>query len=206
MAKLYFVRHGFTKNNARMAFNGSQSNHDLLPEGKQQAKQLGTYLKETCFASVYASPQIRALETAELIVGENHSSEKRIIQEPLLKEIDFGQWDGVPIVQKEQEEQFKNLKFFPHQYDPTAFGGESYPEVIQRGTAFLKKLELDREENYLIVSHGVTLMTLLQTMKKKALHQIRENGVLDNASLSVMETEDGKDFQELLWNFTDYQK
>lgn len=204
MTKLYFVRHGFTENNAKVAFNGSQSNHGLLPEGRQQATRLGDYLKETSFAKVYASPQIRALETAELIIAKNECSEKKIIQDKRLKEIDFGQWDGVPVSQKMEEEQYKNYKLFPHKYDPRAFNGETYAAVVQRGKQFINQLEFSPNENLLIVSHGVLLMSLLKILTNKKISQIREDGLLDNASLSILETENGNEFQQLLWNFTNY--
>ncbi len=205
MIKLYFVRHGFTNNNALHAFNGSRSDHGLLPEGRAQATQLGGYLKDTNFLQAYASPLQRAVETAELILQENHQPPK-LMTNSLLKELDFGEWDGLPIAAKQNHPQFKNLKEYPEKYDPSEFFGESYPELIARGQKFMQQLDYTQAGNYLIVGHGAMLVTLLQTLSQKALHQVREEGILDNASLSIFTTIDGATFERRLWNFTLYDQ
>lgn len=204
MTKLYFVRHGLTANNAIHAFNGSYSNHGLLPEGQQQASELGQFLREVHFEKTYVSPQKRAIETAQYILKENQFSVNRLIEEEKLKEINFGDWDGVSIDSKEGHPQLRNLRHHPEQYNPSEFQGESYPSLIQRGTSFIQQLDYTTNANYLIVSHGVTLTTLLQTLKGKAIAQIREDGLLDNTSLSILETKNGKSFQEKCWNYIAY--
>lgn len=204
MTKLYFVRHGLTANNAKHAFNGSYSDHGLLPEGQQQASELGKFLQETHFEKTYVSPQKRAIETAQFILKENQLSSKELVTDTRLKEINFGQWDGVSIDSKEGHPQLHNLRHYPEQYDPSEFAGESYPKLIQRGTSFIQQLDYTANTNYLIVSHGVTLTTLLQVLKGKELAKIREDGLLANTSLSVLETTDGQQFQEKLWNYITY--
>ena len=202
MTKLYFVRHGLTTNNVKNAFNGSHSNPELLPEGREQARRLGQHLAQIPFTKAYVSPQIRAVETAQLVLGENQQAQPRLDQHELLREIDFGEWDGVPIALKEQDEQYINLKQYPHLYDPSSFGGESFTELVQRGQAFIQSLDFTTNESILVVGHGVTLMTILQTLDNKEIHQLRDKGLLSNASLSVVETADGKQFKQTLWNFT----
>jgi broad specificity phosphatase PhoE len=48
------------------------------------------------------------------------------------------------------------------------------------------------------------LTTLLQTLKGKTIAQVREDGLLDNTSLSILETNNGKSFQEKCWNYIAY--
>jgi len=202
MTRLYFVRHGLTTNNLKNAFNGSHSNPELLPEGREQARRLGQHLAEIPFTKAYVSPQLRAVETAQLILAENKHPQPTFIQDDRLKEIDFGQWDGVAIASKEQDEQYLNLKQYPHLYDPSSFGGESYYDLKKRGEQFIASLDYTTDEDVLVVAHGVTLITILQTLANKEIHQIRENGLLSNASVSIVETTNGQTFNQLVWNQT----
>lgn len=199
MARLYFVRHGLTKNNTLHRFNGSHANASLLPEGRIQATRLGEVLAETPFTGVYTSPQLRALETAEEIIKVNANWQGEIIQDSLLKEIDFGEWDGELLEDKWNHPQLKNLQYYPEKYDPSEFHGESYLALIDRGKQFLTGLAYGKEENHLIVAHGVLLTTLGQILQQKEISRIREDGLLANASLTTFET-DGENFELLAWN------
>lgn len=200
MTKLYFVRHGLTVNNTKHVFNGANANPELLPTGREQARKVGAYLQQIPFTAAYASPQIRALETAELILNENQYPTPSIQQDPLLKEIDFGAWDEVSIDQLANHPELENLRHHPEKYNPSEFGGESYAAVISRGQQFMESLPYE-EGHYLIVGHGVTLTTLLQTLRQKEIAQIREDGLLDNTSITTFETVDGQSFELIDWNY-----
>ena len=204
MTKLYFVRHGLTDNNKAHRFNGRRSDPSLLSEGKKQAEELGNYLSEKKFSRLYVSPANRALETMEIILGVNQFTLANIEKCSLLREIDFGIWDGTPVETKKDHVQFKNLMKAPDKYDPKKFEGENYFELLKRGQTFIQSLDYDNNEQYLIVGHGVMLTSLLQYLNGKEIHQFREQGLLANASLSIFDSGDGEKFNQNLWNFTDY--
>ncbi|WP_265460189.1 histidine phosphatase family protein [Enterococcus sp. HY326] len=203
MAELYFVRHGLTINNHEGRFNGSQSNPPLLPEGVAQARLLGEYLAKETFAKAYVSPLQRAQETLNnILLPQTDKPAIEVVDD--LQEINFGDWDGLRIDEKQQEPEFHNLLHVPEKYNPTAFHGESFFDLAKRVKRFSDSLAYNNDEKYLIVAHGVTLMTLMQLLKGKTVADVREAGLLGNTSLSIFESNDGIEFQEKLWNFTDY--
>lgn len=204
MTKLYFVRHGITKNNQLHTFNGGRSNPGLLPEGVEQARKLGNWLKKEAFSAIYVSPQKRALKTMEIIINESDFGHPLIFHDDLLKEIDFGEWDGMPVEKKRGHIQLDHLLHSPDEYDPNEFKGENYYDLVERGKKFLDKLTYTNEGSYLVVGHGVMLTSLVQIMNNRKISTIRDSGLLDNASVSIFETADGKSFYRSLWNYTDY--
>lgn len=204
LTKLYFVRHGLTDNNKFRRFNGGGIESDLLDEGREQASKLGNYLKATSFHEIFVSPQRRAHQT---LLGILECRESRFVpykRTDLLKEIGFGEWEGQLISDKKSHNQLVNLTTYPEKYDPEEFGGENYGELLDRGFQFLAGLDYPVEKNYLIVGHGVMLTSLLSILKGKELYQVRDEGLLDNTSLTIFESKDGKTFNNIIWNFTKY--
>ncbi len=65
--KLYLVRHGEVLHNVLKQYN--TADEDLTEKGVEQAKKLREVLNGQKFDAVYSSPLIRALHTAEIIVG-----------------------------------------------------------------------------------------------------------------------------------------
>lgn len=203
MAKLYFVRHALSEDNVKAVFSGSKSDPHLTTAGREQAMAVGAYLTEVTFTNAFVSPQKRALETLELILA----AQKQPIEfevTPKLKEISFGEWDGVEIATKKDHPQRNNLRNNPQYYDPSEFSGESYEELIIRGMEFLQTLTYTSDATYLIVSHGVFLTSLLQILRGRELPQVRQEGLIENASVTVFET-DGMHFECQKWNQTVYK-
>ena len=62
--KLYFVRHGRTLWNLEGRFQGASGDSPLLPESIDILKQLGQYLKEIHFDTIYSSDLPRAVKSA----------------------------------------------------------------------------------------------------------------------------------------------
>lgn len=204
MATLYFVRHGVTKNNKIYCFNGSGSDPELLDEGKQQAARLGMWLSQVSFSAVYVSPATRAKQTAHEILHSNTFKRDEVQLDQRLKEISFGSWDGDLVERHEDHPEFKNYLNAPDRYDPASFGGESYQEVLDRGQTFIEQLDLAKEANILIVGHGVMLTTLLRSIVGTPLAQIRDEKLLDNASLTILSGQKVDDLTTEKWNFTAY--
>ena len=68
--KLYFVRHGRTLWNLEGRFQGAGGDSPLLPESIDILKQLGQYLKEIPFDTIYSSDLPRAVKSAEIIQSQ----------------------------------------------------------------------------------------------------------------------------------------
>lgn len=184
----YFVRHGKTEINAAGRFNGGSVDSPLIPEGVQATKKIGDYLKEVSFDVALSSPQMRAQTTAKLILQENLQPPKLTIVEDL-RELRIGDWDGELISEiKEQfPEQFHLYREAPDRFDAQLFHGESYAELITRSKRVLEEtVKAYPDERVLVVSHGILLMALLNTLKGVPLAKIREGGIVDNSSLTIL--------------------
>ena len=71
--KLYFVRHGRTLWNLEGRFQGASGDSPLLPESIDVLQQLGQYLKEIPFDTIYSSDLPRAVKSAEIIQSQLQS-------------------------------------------------------------------------------------------------------------------------------------
>src|SRR5699024_8481112 len=131
--------------------------------------KVGEMLKEIQFAAFYASPLKRTHETMHYIIKENQQemkmSDLKIISN--LREMDFGSWEGKYVAEIKTEPEYQHLRHQPEKFDPSAFGGESYPALIARmKQAFCEICQNhSEEENILVVSHGVALTAFLKTLE-----------------------------------------
>jgi probable phosphoglycerate mutase len=203
--KLYFVRHGSTKINQAACFNGSRSDSPLTADGKQAAAALGEELQQIEFAHCYSSPQQRALTTAKLVMEQNTATvSPQLTIIPQLREMDLGQWDGTPVSQHQHEAVFFNYYHHPAQFAAEKIGAESYSALVRRGQLALKKIIFANQRqlataNLLVVSHGLLLTTLLKSLQKVPLDDFRQDGLIPTASVTIMQTFDGRNFETLKW-------
>ena len=188
--ELYLVRHGETAANQRKVFQG-WLDLPLNKTGQNQANWLSERLKNLQFSKIYYSPLIRAKETAELI-REKMKISVEMIAETALKEINFGQWEGMSSekIQESNPDKYQNWLADWQKY--TLPDGESCQEMYQRVSKWLSKtLKTDQlKEEFLIVTHeGVILQMicyLLEIGLEKCWHFRVEPG-----SLTIIKITDG---------------
>jgi probable phosphoglycerate mutase len=142
---LYLVRHGETE----WSRTGQHTGHSDIPltdGGRKQAKVLKSILSKTTFSAVFTSPLQRAYKTCQA-AGYNG------IEDPLLKEWDYGRYEG-----KTSDEiliQQPHWNLFEH----GAPGGENLTDVAKRAREFLAKLQ-SRQGPILIFSSGHILRVI----------------------------------------------
>lgn len=193
--KLYFIRHGQTEYNLEGKIQGGKIDSPLTEKGVAGAKQVGEKLKNISFTSLYTSPLHRTQETARYIIEDNPSinfSEVEIL--PNLSEMSFGKWEGRSVTELKELPEFYHLRNKPTEYNPTEFEGETYEEVQARMQQAFQQIisENQMESNVLVVSHGIALTTFLKNLMNIPLAKIREDGLLNNTSISIVEvTETG---------------
>jgi len=191
---LYIVRHGETEWNKRGIMQG-HLNSDLTNLGKNQAKKLSKSLSHINFEAVYTSTLSRAINTTQIILG---NKENKIIQSELIKEIDMGIWQGMEkqIVNKNYPEHIENFWKNPHKYDYNLIKGESYSALYNRVQIFLNSI-YDKFENgnILIVSHGVTIKAILNTILKKPIEEFWEGDFILNTSVSLIKMNSKENFE-----------
>ena len=148
--KLYVVRHGETDWNKEKRLQG---NHDipLNEAGRSQAEIAREALKAYDFDVVFASPLVRAAETAEII---NKDRGKPVFYDYRLRERNFGSCEG----KKRGEYDYTELWDYEKNFD---YGGEGIQTFFKRVWAFLDALKALRPaENVLVVCHGGTMRAI----------------------------------------------
>lgn len=205
--KLYFVRHGRTVWNLEGRFQGAGGDSPLLPESIDTLKKLGQYLKDISFDKIYSSDLLRAVKSAEIIQSQL-TNPCPLESVPDLREWHLGKLEGLKIatlnaIYPQQIQAFRtNLAKF----DTTMFEAESLYSTIQRTTQFIKSLKDSKTEQLLLVGHGANLTASIRTLLGYNEALLRKNGGLDNASLTILETDDFETFTLKTWNDTSYQK
>jgi probable phosphoglycerate mutase len=188
VTEFYFVRHGKTEINAEGRFNGGKVDSPLIASGVEATKRMAQHLKNVRFDRALSSPQMRAQTTAKIILAENDSPVELTVVEGL-REMRLGDWDGEKIdrITATYPEDLKNYRTRPDLFDAQKFHGETYEQLIARSTAVIHETaKAYPEEKLLVVSHGILLMALLNTLKGAPLAKIRESGIVDNSSLTRM--------------------
>lgn len=191
MLRIYFVRHGETIWNTLKIFQGRQDS-PLTEVGINQAEKLSEYIKDIHFDKIYSSPQSRAKKTAEILLGNRKLN---IIEIPELQEINMGNVEGIPRenFEKNFPEEYHNFWNNAIAYNPIAFNGESYQEVLDRVKVGLEKLiQENKKGTVLVVSHGVTLKAIFNIIKKHGIKEFSEQEVPQNTSTTIVEYSDGE--------------
>jgi len=147
MQTLYFIRHGETTDNT----SGRWGNYDtpLSDVGRSQATAAGRAAKTEGlhFDLIIASPQPRALETAELIAAELGYPKDAIDQMDTLVERRMGKLDNVLYDDFFTEGKvYKDLDDVP--------GVETVEAMQQRAAEALATIKAHPESAILVVSHG----------------------------------------------------
>ncbi|TWS94195.1 histidine phosphatase family protein [Streptococcus sp. sy018] len=203
--KIYFVRHGQTIWNRQGIFQGTSLNPSLLEDGKEDIIALGQHLRAIDFDAIFSSDLTRALETAQLINQENHQP-KSIEISPQLREWGLGNLEGKKISLM-QAIYPRQIYAFTHNlscFNNDIFDAESVYQVTQRIANFVTQLDPEKYDTVLIVGHGASLAAGIGHLLGYSTAQLRRHGRLDNASLTILESQDMVNFQLLSWNDTSH--
>ena len=168
---IYIIRHGKTELNRANALQG-QSDHPLNEEGIAQAREAGERFRAAgiAFDRVYSSPLIRAVQTAELAVGDGTAE---ILIDDRLIEMDYGPYEGMTL-ENPAPEVLEFFRDFVH--NPAPEGMEQLSSVTGRLGEFLEELraqilreageDADRniapEVNILISTHAIAMKGALE--------------------------------------------
>ena len=205
--KLYFVRHGRTVWNLEGRFQGASGDSPLLSESIDILKQLGQYLNEIHFDTIYSSDLPRAVKSAEIIQSQLQAP-CPLKSIPDLREWQLGKLEGLKIATLNAiyPQQIKAFRSNLAQFDTKMFEAESLYSTTQRTIQFIKSLKESPAERVLIVGHGANLTASLRTLLGYKEAHLRKDGGLSNASLTILETDDFETFTLERWNDTSYQR
>jgi broad specificity phosphatase PhoE len=180
------VRHGESEGNFAGSLQGSRLDTPLSPLGLRQAECLATRLAGEAIDAVWASPMVRARETAAAVaapLGLGVGLDRDLV------EFDWGVWSGRPFTgEVEKEVSDVRARWRAGETDLSPSGGESPARAAVRADRFLERLRGSGARSPLVVAHGRfnrILMTRLLGRELGRMDEIRQR----NGSLSVFEWE-----------------
>jgi isoleucyl-tRNA synthetase len=140
ITKIIFVRHGQAESNVKFISSSAKELYPLTELGKAQAKAAAEKLKSEHIDVVYASPIVRARQTAEAYLK---ISGKEMILDERLAEINSGNWEGKsqldPEIKKERDA-YKALSADERFITKRGETGESWADVEVRVKNFLDEV------------------------------------------------------------------
>lgn len=198
--RLILVRHGESQGNVDR--NITQKVPDnalhLTPKGRQEALSSGRRLKQLVgeeSVRFYVSPYVRAVETfnglAEAFGG---APGLRYIEEPQIREIEYGNFDrpDINLLHKEKSVFGPFFYRFPE--------GESIADVYDRASLFLESLYRQwhsrKEDNFVVVGHGVMLLVFLQRLLGFTVEEFFTLERLENCEIIVL-NKDQKNYYQV---------
>jgi len=184
MGRLFLVRHGETELNSSERYWG-RTDVALNADGLRQAERLRERLAGEKIDAIYSSHLKRAMVTAQTIASAH---QLEVVICPELREIDFGQLEGLTFNEINQLYPEIVRRWFEGSSQLVYPGGESLAELEERVRRFRSRLDKHSEkESILVVAHNGVLRTLIcqllgwETSKR---WQIR----LNLGSLTIVET------------------
>lgn len=199
MTTFIIVRHGFSAYNKERRFTG-QTDIPLDEVGVLQAQRNAEYvLANYHIDRVYSSDLDRAYKTALPVAQALGLS---ITTSDKLRELHLGEWEGRRIadIKKEQPEALAFYrKCIP---EACGVGGETKGQLRARVTAEFARIAAENEgKTVLVAAHGGTIRYLCCAWLGYPIEQIAEVPHIGNASLTVVDYENGKaDFRMIGYN------
>lgn len=156
--RLYLIRHGESDWNVQRRIQGNCSINGLSEVGRKQSELLGGRLAEMDFHSVFCSNVQRAVETAEIALGEDY----QITFLDNLREISFGSWEGKLIEHIKEEFPGKIERWFNEPTTVSIEGGEDLVDFSERVLDTFAGITGEADSgNVLVITHGGVICTYL---------------------------------------------
>lgn len=201
MGKLFIARHGETEWNKESRLQGWK-NAPLTEKGIKQAKALKSRLRDVDFDLVYSSPIGRTIKTANIILKDR---DIELVKDERIKEINMGKWEGrtTEEIKKKFPKVYEDFWKRPDEYEPIA--GESFYDVKERTTSFLEEiLEVNKDENILVVSHGCASKLMMSYFEERPLRKLWKPPELEEGCLNIVEL-DGENHEILEFGDTSFR-
>ncbi len=149
---VFLARHGETDYNAAKRFQGRLP-VALNAAGRAQAATLAQRAAAVGFLELWASPLVRALETAEIVAARIWLEPR---QDERLVETDCGEWTDLSFAQVERADPDGFAAFQRADPDFAFPGGESFKAQTERMLAALEEIGRGRRP-VLVLTHGMSI-------------------------------------------------
>ncbi|OZV12810.1 phosphoglycerate mutase [Tissierella sp. P1] len=196
MVKLFLIRHGQSEWNKLNMIQG-QKNTILTDLGKEQALSLGNRLINEDIDIIYTSDLSRAYTTAKIISDIIH---KPLVASELLREINFGPWEGLSIGEIQKKYYFEYSIWLKEPQSLNMKGAETLQILQKRVMKYINYIiDENKGKNIAVVSHGATLKALILGLLDIDISHYK-NISLKNVSLSIIEF---RDYNRVLTSLND---
>lgn len=131
--EIILIRHGTTAWNLEKRYLG-HSDIGLLPEAEQELSSLSEEFSNITCEALYCSDLLRCQQTLTHIASPQMGQAKL---DPRLREINFGQWEGLTYDQLKDNLQYRDWIDAPQEVTPP--GGEPWTAFAARMDSFLEE-------------------------------------------------------------------
>jgi broad specificity phosphatase PhoE len=188
---LYLLRHGESVANVERVFAARKVDPPLSDVGIQQATMQAESLKPIDFSAMYASPLLRARQTAQIV--SQHCPLEPILSNAL-QEVNVGILDG------EDQNDPRNwgayervVKKWERGLTHVGFpGGESLNDIGDRFKSFLNGLEGEQQKPILAIGHCLLFMAVIWLFCENHGSEL-EDGHMGRGHLSIISGSSGSD-------------
>lgn len=132
----------------------------LTPQGYEDSKIVASKIKDKNIEVIYTSPLLRTIQTTTIIM-DNLPVKPKVVIEPELIEMLFGEWEGLRKEEIEvgwpgELEERERIGRWNYRVP----SGESYRDVSERTAKWWDEKSRYLPQNSLLVSHNVVAMSL----------------------------------------------
>lgn len=181
--KIYLTRHGETEWNKMGKLQGWK-NSNLTEKGIEDANNLKDLISDVPFDLVYTSDLGRAVSTTEILTSDR--DKPKIVITERLRELSLGIWEGMTYddTKLNYPNEYHDYIYNPQLYKPEI--GEDYSDLMSRVNSVLDEIINSDAENVLIVTHGVTLMAIINAINNTPIENFWNEDVVHGASLTII--------------------
>ncbi len=181
--KLYLIRHGQTDWNVAGKIQGS-TDIPLNEMGKKQAACLAKGMEKRPVSRVFTSTLSRAYETAKAIGDSQNVPVYGLLE---LQEVNYGYWEGLTMEEIEQRYPKELQQWYLSPVEVAPPGGETQTQVYERCKAAIDHILEQGDGDVAVVSHGATVVFLLEYMLDGTGRDEEDDIIVGNASISTVE-------------------
>ena len=179
MTTVLLIRHGRSQANADGILAG-RSDSPLDEQGIEQARALGVRLTDVPLDVLVTSPQLRARQTADLVVAGRAQAQVH----DAFAECDYGDWSGSPLADLASEPTWDVVQWHPSAAEFPR--GESMASMSHRAVRGVRELVSQFPDGFVwIVTHGDIIKAIVGDALGLHLDHFQRITV-DTASVSVV--------------------
>ncbi|MCI9147223.1 MAG: histidine phosphatase family protein [Hungatella sp.] len=179
---LYLIRHGQTDWNVAGKIQGS-TDIPLNDTGRRQAACLARGMERRPVSRIYSSTLSRAYETAMAVAESQNVPVHRLSE---LEEVNYGVWEGLTMdeIAEQYPRELEQWYLSPVEVAPP--GGETQTQVYDRCKRAVDRMIEQADGDVAVVSHGATVVFLLEYMLQGTGRDGEDDIIVGNASISTV--------------------